>query len=30
MDIAGQLAAKISVLNMQRELQGLIQITEIG
>ena len=29
-DIAGQLAAKISVLNMQRELQGLIQITEIG
>ena len=29
-DIAGQLAAKISVLNMQRKLQGLIQITEIG
>ena len=29
-DIAGALAAKISVLNMQREQQGLIQITEIG
>ena len=29
-DIAGMLAAKISVLNMQREQQGLIQITEIG
>jgi ATP-binding protein involved in chromosome partitioning len=29
-DIAGQLAAKISVLNMQRQAQGLIQITEIG
>jgi ATP-binding protein involved in chromosome partitioning len=29
-DIAGALAAKISVLNMQREAEGLIQITEIG
>jgi ATP-binding protein involved in chromosome partitioning len=29
-DIAGMLAAKISVLNMQREAEGLIQITEIG
>jgi ATP-binding protein involved in chromosome partitioning len=30
MDIAGALAAKISVLNVQRLGQGLIQISEIG